>query len=76
MVFIPENNSIVCYPSLNEIKLNIRFKYVFIFKSSKKERNCKMPIFTEQWRAEVLQKIKMSSHFLLISFLFILTAKW
>ena len=39
MVFIPENNSIVCYPSLNEIKLNIRFKYVFIFKSFKKERN-------------------------------------
>ena len=35
-VFIPENNSVVCYPLSVAIKLNIRFRYMFDIKSFKK----------------------------------------
>ena len=38
--FIPEINSIVCYPSLVAIKLNTRFKYMFAIKSFEKVRIC------------------------------------
>ena len=37
-VFIPEINSIVCYPLLVPIKLSISFRYMFAIKSSKKVR--------------------------------------
>ena len=39
-VFIPEINSIVSYPSLFAIKLNIRFRDMFAVKSFKKVNIC------------------------------------